>query len=709
MYSFTLNTNSVLPEVGDVLIGQDVDGNAYLRTVDSVSQSGSTLAVGTTNASLSDVIESASISSEVVLRATDQESARSLRSLPRGMRFVKNNNNSQSLNWADKLLQITETGQALKSNEMLGQARAFNPSNTEVSVSADDSLTLAGTISFEPTVKTDVTLDTFMVSTATAVVSGTLGMDLTLDYNYQGQATVSDSKEIFKRSYLSRYWVGSVPVWQETTLTLNAEFSGEAASEIKAQTKASLSSNVTIIAHYDGSQWSTSRTDSFSKDLTVSADAHGTATAEVRIVPEVEVRFYSVASTAVSVEPYANAIVEAEAVADANLVENNYMAAYQFTRFDAFMGVDINMVADLSIFGYNVARYPETGSANLYSNETQLFGLPTIDEATVQGLPNIYGDDLTLSATVTPFDNGFGLINAFDDNSLQWVMYPSAATKDGLTNSWKPTEHGSIHKVYFMADSEMLGPLGRRYLEATFTLPEAVSPAELDMRDDDNDGMPNVWEDYYDLNSLFDDANEDPDLDGIVNIDEYIGATEPKSRVIDPREGWYVGSYAVDNWYNNTWPAPYVGETGKVWVYMFRHPDCTDGFCVAAFAEAASEIPNNVNLGWLNDPDDPAATFYNRFRPIWGGNVGGYDYNFQLGWARIQDDGSITHDNDGSFSKYDPNASETVFIHKVTWSANYVGLETPADFPGLASFTRRCEATNSCDIAYNPLLPLYVQ
>lgn len=45
--------------------------------------------------------------------------------------------------------------------------------------------------------------------------------------------------------------------------------------------------------------------------------------------------------------------------------------------------------------------------------------------------------------------------------------------------------------------------------------------------DDDNDGMPDIWERQYGLNPLSDDAKSDPDGDGVTNIDEYIADTNP--------------------------------------------------------------------------------------------------------------------------------------------------------------------------------------
>ncbi|MFC1841284.1 C13 family peptidase, partial [Thermodesulfobacteriota bacterium] len=55
--------------------------------------------------------------------------------------------------------------------------------------------------------------------------------------------------------------------------------------------------------------------------------------------------------------------------------------------------------------------------------------------------------------------------------------------------------------------------------------------------DDDNDGMPDEWEIYYDLDPLFNDADEDADGDGFKNIFEYLRETDPLDPESHPSKG----------------------------------------------------------------------------------------------------------------------------------------------------------------------------
>ena len=48
--------------------------------------------------------------------------------------------------------------------------------------------------------------------------------------------------------------------------------------------------------------------------------------------------------------------------------------------------------------------------------------------------------------------------------------------------------------------------------------------------DDDNDGMPDIWEKQFGLNPLFNDASADADNDGYSNLEEYQLGSDPTDR-----------------------------------------------------------------------------------------------------------------------------------------------------------------------------------
>jgi hypothetical protein len=64
--------------------------------------------------------------------------------------------------------------------------------------------------------------------------------------------------------------------------------------------------------------------------------------------------------------------------------------------------------------------------------------------------------------------------------------------------------------------------------------PEMIDAGELDS---DGDGMPDDWEKLHGFNPISaDDADQDADLDGFSNIEEYRAGTDPKNKDVRPPE-----------------------------------------------------------------------------------------------------------------------------------------------------------------------------
>ena len=127
---------------------------------------------------------------------------------------------------------------------------------------------------------------------------------------------------------------------------------------------------------------------------------------------------------------------------------------------------------------------------------------------------------------------------------------PREAVGNGSNVSW-----GGV----FYFETEFLDIDGDGHLDIDDNCPLVSNPDQLnddpgrygDACDDDDDGMPDVWEDQYleynggpGLSPLVDDANDDLDGDGVSNIDEYNAGTDPQNSDTDSDgmlDGWELG------------------------------------------------------------------------------------------------------------------------------------------------------------------------
>ena len=84
------------------------------------------------------------------------------------------------------------------------------------------------------------------------------------------------------------------------------------------------------------------------------------------------------------------------------------------------------------------------------------------------------------------------------------------------------------------------------------------------LEDYDQDGMPNQWEETYDLELFLDDSAEDPDHDGISNIQEYLNGTSPVEM---------DGDACAVIWDDFSLSIPFVSFDDKVYEFSMTHYD----------------------------------------------------------------------------------------------------------------------------------------
>jgi autotransporter-associated beta strand protein len=88
---------------------------------------------------------------------------------------------------------------------------------------------------------------------------------------------------------------------------------------------------------------------------------------------------------------------------------------------------------------------------------------------------------------------------------------------------------------------------------------EALAPTAAGLLDDDGDGMPNWWEASYQFlpGSNVDGGSADFDLDGVSNVDEFLGGSDPRDPFSTPPVLW-----AIDG--DGSWNTPANWSSGSV-------------------------------------------------------------------------------------------------------------------------------------------------
>ena len=482
-YTFSTGT---LPDPDNILIAENVAGGITLRRVVSATKlSDGTVSVVTGDASLTDVFDSGSIYSSMKLVDLQEEVSQQSMSnaaASGNISAMQSEDRINKVDWKNNLLSAEQTDFSYQEND-LSVTPQGGSSLVQYAASSSQQFTASVTAKFEPTLITEVEWGGVVIKkleSAKVAAKGTLSFNAQAKYNFSASGQWEKDWQIWQKKWTSIYLLGpsGIPVYQEITLKMNVEATAQASAEVKAQASANISKSIEIGARYNGSEWVPYITPNESASLTASLDILGKASATIRLIPSVEVRFYRIAGAKLTVEPFVQSAVGADKTTD----NMDFLAAHpertiQLKYLDGTLGFKSNLSVNLRILGKSWDVLPETcllGSEEgcIYPiGYLEFFSIPHLAGIGTSG--SINDDNMRLSLLI--FD---GKNNDFSWDSIRWEVFPDDAaissdgcSKTGIWISCDATltfgENKGDKYTVFASGHGILGEVGRQFTEAS--------------------------------------------------------------------------------------------------------------------------------------------------------------------------------------------------------------------------------------------------
>jgi len=505
--SFATTGGETAPPVGAVLVGTDSSGAPYLLTVQSVAAAGGSLTLQTSQAQLSDAVLAGAIDTRSVLFGSPLAQASASSGNPNLQRTAAASRTAADgsgtrIDWPNGLLRFEELppsglpeGSSVSRNPSTGRytlasrqlQRSLNAPATAanglvqrqaLTGSASDEMNFDIGLDFAPQLTTTATWTTglsgLQLQSAVLAASGTLSLDAKALYKFAaaGSYSTTQTLDVFTRSYTSTYLVGSVPVYQEVKFTLTASVQAKADSALEATADANLAQTVSFGVRYNAA---TEAWEPFNElpgprsALTASFKLKGGASATLTLQPKVEVKFYSMVTGSLSLQPMVTSAMAAEAVQNLDLLAGLFPAGTtQLTTFDVSAGAKCYVGASLEFLSRRIRLMSPTEVCSVPA--TTLFSLPTL--ALKASHAAGYS---TLTATITDGQN-----DPFDDASLRWSVAPASAgsVTGGIARqvqfNFAP---GARTATVFVSGNGVLGEVGRQFAQLTLQAPPATTVA----------------------------------------------------------------------------------------------------------------------------------------------------------------------------------------------------------------------------------------
>ncbi len=449
---FTYPNGGTPLKVGSILfinVGEDT----YLRKVDSVTPTANELVIGTSDAELTDIVEQGEINSEITLFDVNAEARRiGQQSGVRTSRSARDDGQHVTMRWQNDSFVA----------EQIDYTNHSTTGQRAKEVSAE--VTIDPHIGFEPSVGVGFNWKMMthgpVLTQGKVTVKGEFKASLDMTYDFKAAGSTQKEVTIFEQTFIMRYVVGTIPVYQRNIFSLKAIVDVSASSEIKASVGANASAAIEMGTEFvpETNSWKMiPPKPEFEKSFTEDIHLQGTVHGKVRFIPNLKTEFYRMVAGDVSVEPIVTGDIGVESLGHADILEQWDYLKTQLTRFDihfqleAFVGFSAGMFSK---------KFPLLAKTKVWESPNWLlFSLPQLS---VEGGSGKVGEPIVLAAKTTNGEN-----NPFNEGSIQWNVYPpgKATVSGGKTGSFTATEEGT-YTVFFSGASRIPAPLGRQFAQA---------------------------------------------------------------------------------------------------------------------------------------------------------------------------------------------------------------------------------------------------
>ena len=423
-YTFLQYNPATLPASGSILFIH-VGDELHLRRVQSSTLNNNELVVQTSDAALSDILDEATISTQVTLYESDDNQAHfssQLAASPYEQEQLRTLRSSNNMFVAQEGSSLSDLCKA----ETKGAITAF------------------ARLSFEPTFDFSLSWKKagFIPKLAGghAIARGTLTASVGFSIKGEDGVSCSAEKTFLTRRSVQSYLVAGVPVVQVTTFTLKGKASINVNAELTSEASANAIGKAAIGVEFNpnSNAWE-KRSESPSLEFNLdNADAfpklEGSVSGELRLIPEVSVRFYAIAGPKVSIEPSVSATMGVESAPP--LVRIGFPPV-QMSKFDIASALDINIGLSLGAFG----KFAELDDATLFSEHWTLLSLPKLSVSGGSGKV-----DETIHVTGHAAD---GANNIFSSDSVLWYVDPNDASISGGENATFTSSEQGTYTVFF--------------------------------------------------------------------------------------------------------------------------------------------------------------------------------------------------------------------------------------------------------------------